>query len=419
MLLKNATYLTKDMKFTKGNIFIDDETLKIMDNDFKLDDTNSINCDDFIILPGLFNSHYHTPSNCFRGIFKDMTKNDWCKDNYIGKIHTKFFDALNEKLPLADYKVLCIKSYVELIKKGVTFIGDSPVSNRSSHILADIVRNLGIKSCINAGDDYENLRFKNDTQVKFFAHLPEEATIDDGSLYEATKLKSSLNPPLSIHCLESLDCKNSILDKYNCSTIKLFNKNNLLDNKTVLFHCVHIDNDDIEILKESKTSIISCPITTLKSGSGVVDMKACLKNNINIALGTDWAFTDIWDVMRAAYLHLKVNSSMDEFSAESVLRMVTLNGAKSLGVENETGTIDNGYKADLIFLNKNDSRLYPIINNENFSNLAQNILMEGNEDMVVHVMCNGKWIVRDRKFLLIDEEELDFKYENILNSIVS
>ncbi|MEW8955850.1 amidohydrolase family protein, partial [Clostridium sp.] len=412
-----VTYLNKDMEFKTGNIFIKHSSLKIVDGDVDSYCEDIINCEDFIVIPGLFNSHYHSGSNILRGLFKDMTIEDWRNNSYAGDLHSKFFHALNYDLSEIDYKILCIKGYLELMKRGVTFIQDSPFSSRNLSILHDIAKSLGLKSRIDVFDEYDTHIANNDDKIKYLAHLPEEDKINEETLETAKKIKNSLNPPFCTHCLKTTSKRDIISNSSGKSTIELFYENNLLDNKTVLFHCVHTKENDIDILKETGASVVTCPVTALKSGSGAADIKTLLNNNINIALGTDFSFTDIWQVMRISYLLLKPNSPINKFSSKDIMRMATINGAKAFNVHDNLGIIDNGYKADLVFLNKKDPRLYPMINEDNFSNILHNILMEGDSSMIIHVMTDGNWIIKDGKSLLINEDTLNKDYIEILDKI--
>lgn len=417
MYLKNVTYLNRDMEFKTGNIFIKHESLEILNGEIDDSYEDVVDCEDFIVIPGLFNSHYHSGSNILRGLFKDMTMEDWEDNSYAGKLHSKFFHALNYGLSESDYRVLCIKGYLELMKKGVTFIQDSPFSTRNPSILYDIAKNLGLKARIDTFDDYDLHVDKDDGKIKYMAHLPEEDKINEETLERSKKIKKHLDPPFCTHCLETLSKRNIISNSYGKSTLELFHENNLLNNKTVFFHCIHTTEEDIDILKETGASVVTCPVTTLKSGSGYANIKTLLNNNINIALGTDFSFTDIWQVIRISYLLLKLNSPIKEFSAKDIMKMATINGAKTFNVHDSLGVIDNGYKADLVFLNKKDIRLYPMINEDGFSNILHNLVMEGDASMVVHVMTDGNWIVKDGKSLLINEENLNKSYIEILEKI--
>lgn len=96
---------------------------------------------------------------------------------------------------------------------------------------------------------------------------------------------------------------------------------------------------DIRHVAEKSSSVVHCPISNLWSGAGQANVKEMLRQKVNVCLGTDYAHTDMWEVMRMAYYLLKLNTEVTEFSAEDIFQMATLNGAKAYGLDGEIGSI--------------------------------------------------------------------------------
>nr|WP_204260281.1 amidohydrolase family protein [Caloranaerobacter azorensis] len=220
------------------------------------------------------------------------------------------------------------------------------------------------------------------------------------------------------HCLENEWRKNIVFSKFNKSTIKLFDEYNLLDNNTVLFHAVCMQKEDIDLLADKGSSIVHCPISNLETGAGIANIKYCLSKGVNVCIGTDWGRTDIWEVMRVAYYLLKLNTEIESFTAEDVFKMATINGAKAFGEGRRIGIIEEGYNADLVFINKNNIKLFPFLNRNGFSTVIHNLIMAGSENLIEHVMVDGSFIMKDRHIVNINEKEINRAYIEILNKIV-
>ncbi|MFH1728422.1 MAG: amidohydrolase family protein [Pseudomonadota bacterium] len=117
------------------------------------------------------------------------------------------------------------------------------------------------------------------------------------------------------------------------------------------------------------------------------------------------------------FLFLKLNSGLDEFKAQDVFKMVTQNGARAYGFQNKIGKIKDGFLADLTFVNKNDLDFEPIINTKSFSNLLHNVLINCNREKIEHVMINGEFVLKDKKFLSVCEDDINDRVSFIHKTI--
>jgi 5-methylthioadenosine/S-adenosylhomocysteine deaminase len=109
---------------------------------------------------------------------------------------------------------------------------------------------------------------------------------------------------------------------------------------------------------------------------------------------------------------------MKSCSAEDVFKMATINPNNVIGKNINIGCIKEGFSADLVFIEKNNTRLMPVINNSHFSNILHNILLECRQDMIRHVMINGSWVLRDGNITTIDEAELNTRYRSLAEKLV-
>jgi 5-methylthioadenosine/S-adenosylhomocysteine deaminase len=219
------------------------------------------------------------------------------------------------------------------------------------------------------------------------------------------------------HCLETINRKKIVNQKYHTSTVKLFDKFDLLDKNTVLFHCTHVDNDDIELIADRQSSIVYCPISNYWSGAGYAPLEKFLQEDINVLLGTDFLLTDLWEVMRNTYYYLKTHTELNRYKAEDIFKMVTTNAHRVLAPEMKIGIIDIDYKADLQFIDKTDTTIWPLLNKKDFSNILHNILMHGRPEIVKGLMIDGRWVMKDNYIIPFDEEFINKRYRHLINKL--
>ncbi|WP_427338459.1 amidohydrolase family protein [Caloranaerobacter sp. DY30410] len=419
MLLKNATFINKNMEVITADIYIKENKIyKIGYELVKGSFSGIMDCSNYLIIPGLVNGHFHNSSTIGNGLFKDMRIENWFDNSIQGKLQSDLFDYIETELREEEIKLLFLKGYIDLIKNGVTFVCESGTIDCSPKILSDTINDLGIRGVVDTYDEIFTYYDKVDGNVKYAGHLLEEEDITEEGLLVCKQLKEKYDNIFMTHCLENEWRKNIVFSKFNKSTIKLFDEYNLLDNNTVLFHAVCMQKEDIDLLAEKGSSIVHCPISNLETGAGIANIKYCLSKGVNVCIGTDWGHTDIWEVMRVAYYLLKLDTEIESFTAEDIFKMATINGAKAFGEEKRIGIIEEGYNADLVFINKNNIKLFPFLNRNGFSTVIHNLIMAGSENLIEHVMVDGDFIMKDRRIVNINEEEINRAYIEILNKIV-
>jgi 5-methylthioadenosine/S-adenosylhomocysteine deaminase len=423
-LLKNCTYLNNEFKFKNGDILIEDGIIidikdNIEKNNHKIDSV--FNCSDYFVLPGFVNGHTHNPSSLFRGIFKDKSLGDWFDNSYQGKLQKKAFDYLDEKVTKEDFHILMLKSYSEYLRQGITTLvetGQSDIPNVYEWT-EEVIKTSNLRTVIDVYDNIEKYYNKSNEFIKYCTHLPEEELLEDQSLPELVDIKNNYPSLRMTHCLETLKRKKIINNKFHRTTVELFDKFNLLDKSTLLFHCTYVNNKDIEIIADRQASIVYCPVSNYWSGAGYAPLEKFMQEDINILLGTDFLLSDLWEVMRNTYYYLKTHTDLDRYKAKDIFKMVTTNAYHILFPEIKIGSIDIDYKADLQFINKENTDLMPYIDNNKYSTLLNNILIHGRSSIIENVMIDGKWILKDNKIISFDEKFIEKRYKKILEKIYS
>lgn len=415
MVIKNVLYLDENSDIKRGNILIKNKKIYIV-NDY---DNNDVIIDGTSLLctSGMVNAHFHGLSTVGRGLDKDMPVNDWFNDSTQGKVQNAVFDIFENEMSKEDQKAVALKEYIDLAKQGVTFINDGGTIDNSIGIQKEAMEQVGIRGMIdtfNGISDYSN--DKSDL-VSFCMHLLEEEDITNDSLKELVELKKQYaDTYFCTHCLETKYRKELIYKNFSMSTVELFEKSGCLDNKTVLYHCVQANSNDLDIIAKHNCAVVYNPISNLKTGAGILDVTEVLKRKISCALGTDWANTNYFDVLKTVYMLMKVQKGGIRFNAYDIFKMATLYGYRAFGYEN-AGIIKDGALADIILINLEDSSMMPLINQSSFSSIMHNFIVESSNLSVEHVFVNGKWIVKNKKAVLIDEEKVNKEYQEVMKKI--
>ena len=199
---------------------------------------------------------------------------------------------------------------------------------------------------------------------------------------------------LHIHACETKKEIDICKEAHNCTPIEYLEELGLLTEKTLLAHCVHLTDNDIEIIKKHKCNIGHCPISNLKLSSGMMQFKKLKEKGINITLGTDGSASNnslsMLQEMKICALNAKIESEDPKSGGvDDIFKIATLNGAKAFGID--AGEIKEGKLADFILLDMNHYLLLP-----NY-NLKSNLIYSAQNDCITDVFCDGVQLMKDRK----------------------
>jgi 5-methylthioadenosine/S-adenosylhomocysteine deaminase len=171
-----------------------------------------------------------------------------------------------------------------------------------------------------------------------------------------------------------------------------------------LAHCVHLNEDELQLLARTGTHVLHCPSSNLKLGSGIAPVKDMLERGINVSLGADGAACnnrlDMFTEMRTAALLQKVVHGADALPARRVLRMATIDGARALGLENEIGSLEVGKRADVsvVALDRLHTTPRP--------DIVSTLVYAAEAGDVRTVLIDGQIVMQDRELTTLDEREV-------------
>jgi len=181
-------------------------------------------------------------------------------------------------------------------------------------------------------------KYKNHPFIKVSVAPHSPYTVNSQNLRKAKDLAKKYNSIYQIHASETKKEVDDSILKNNLTPIEYLESLGVLDEKTVLIHCVHLSDNDISIIAKHNCSVVHCPISNLKLGSGIAPISKLLKAGVNVALGTDGSAScdnlDIKEAGRiASYLQKGINCDPTELSKEEVYKMMTINGVKALNLD--------------------------------------------------------------------------------------
>jgi 5-methylthioadenosine/S-adenosylhomocysteine deaminase len=234
-----------------------------------------------------------------------------------------------------------------------------------------------------------------------FCHSP--TTCSTETLVGAKRLCEEFGLLFQIHAAETRWENEHLRTTRGASPVRLLEHAGVLDERTLLAHCVWVDADDIAVIAGRRAKVSHNPESNMKLGSGVAPVVEMHAAGITVGLGTDGCASnndvDLFQAMdMTAKLHKVVNLDPTVLSAETVIRMATIDGARALGLDGEIGSIEIGKQADLIVIDTRKPHLTPI------HHPASAVVYAAKGSDVQMVMVAGRLLVKDRRVTTIDLE---------------
>jgi len=226
-------------------------------------------------------------------------------------------------------------------------------------------------------------------------------TVSNELFHYVRELASRYKVPVTIHTSEGLVDLYHNLGRFGKRTIERLNDEGLLAQDVVLAHCVHVNDDELAIIKKTGAKVAHNPMSNMLNAVGVAPIVRMLMMDIPVGLGNDGYIFDGFENMRAAFLLHKVAlRDPRAISLMEALKMATIRGAELYGLGNELGSIEPGKLADIIIINP-----APAPTPVRPENVAEHIVNTVDGDDIETVVVGGKVIMRERKIQMFDEAE--------------
>ncbi|MDP2152616.1 MAG: TRZ/ATZ family hydrolase [Methylotenera sp.] len=333
--------------------------------------SESVVLDDHVLIPGLINGHTHAAMTLMRGIADDLPLMVWLNDHIWPAERTIVTERYVEDASLL--------ASAEMLSGGTTCFNDMyfyPQATATAASKAGIRAHLGLTvlefptNYAADADDYLQKGFEAHDSWRgnplisssLAPHAP--YTISNQTFEKVLTYAEQLGLGIHTHLHETRDEISQSEASYGVRPIQRIADIGLLGPGFIAAHGVHLLPHEIDMLAEYGCHIAHCPASNLKLGSGIAPVSALLKNNVNVCIGTDGAASnnrlDMFSEMRLAALLAKgVDEDASVLPAYQALKMVTINAARAIGLDNKIGSIEIGKQADLVAVKLSDFSISP------------------------------------------------------------
>lgn len=440
ILIENGVVVTMDAQrhlYQNGAVAIEDHEIiavgPVEEIKSEFETKQSIDATGQLVMPGLINTHVHVPDILYRGRGKERGLHDWLFN--VKQPFVVAMDADDHQLAAALYcqeaLLAGVTTFVE--NAGGTGTGyEPPVIDAKLNVYDKMgVRNIYAHGFLDTESDPEMARYAECQRRKApgVTHtddpLPEteealstvESLIQDyhgtangrqsvwpgpflawgvspEGLAGAVELAERYDVMTTTHTAESPQ-----QERHLASSVEYLESAGYLGERTLLGHCVQLDEADIRRLAETDTRVAHNVVTNCSLGTGVAPVPTMQQYGVTVGLGTDNIDQNdtvnmLSDMRFAATVHKAVRQDPAAMTAETVLEMATIDAARAIGREDELGSLEAGKLADIVVLDLEKPHLTP------YADIPSLLVYQAQGTEITTVICNGTVVVADRSLTL-------------------
>jgi len=387
-----------------------------------------------VVIPGLVNTHQHAAMSLLRGYADDLPLKEWL-ENWIWPIekhmaaHDIYAGALLtavESLMGGTTTVNTMYHYLPEENEAKAF-ADAGLRGVIGHVCFSWRKNEDKKALEDLTRYWHN---KTDGLIRVSVDPHAPYTVDPEYFKELKMLRDELNekygsPKAPIichtHVAETYDEHKKAKAAFNIQIARglmtYLDSLGVLDEHVIAAHCVALTDEDMAIMRKRKVKVSHNPVSNLKLASGICPVPKLLEKGITVSLGTDSPCSnnvaDMFQIMKlTAILHKGINRNPTTLSAEQVLEMATIEGAKALSWDKEIGSIEIGKKADLAIINFRKPHLCPLHKE------VSHLVYAAKSSDVETVVVNGKIIMENGNLTTLNIEKVMDAAEKAKSRIV-
>lgn len=425
VLIGNGRLITRDESnpyMEEGCVAVEGNLIKEVGSTKELkgkyQDAEFIDAKGGVIMPGFINAHNHIYSAMARG----MSINGYNPSNFMDILEGQWW-KLDRLIDLEQTKYSAYVTYLEGIKAGVTTVFDHHASygaiTGSLNKIAEAAKDLGVRTClcyeVSDRDGEEKMKeavLENESFIR-------EALSDDSDMFHGMM---GMHAPFTlsnktlefcaehkpeevgyhIHVAEGMDDVYDSLRKYNKRCVNRLFDLGILGEKTIAGHCIHIDEHEMDLLKETNTMVVHNPESNMGNAVGCGPVIKLLQKGILVGLGTDGYTNDMTESYKVANIIHKHNLCDPTVAWGESAQMLFDNNPKIAAryFKKPVGILKEGAYADVIVTD------YDPYTPMHAGNLNSHILFGMMGRSVVTTMINGKVVMKDREVLVVDEKEI-------------
>ena len=424
ILIKNCNLISMSEKREKyeGNIDVLIDNSKIVEIGKNIsinsEDLKVIDASGKVLMPGLINTHSHISMSVFRETVDGLKTQDWL---------TEKIWPMEDKLTNNDIYYATLLSCLEMIQTGCTTINDM-------YFMTDDIIKAALESGIRLQttrtlmgyDEKDDSRltelkelldrYNNSDTISFNVGIHGLYTSNENYVKKCVDFAESENLHIHMHFFFFFQERNDIIRDYGVNNPAEVIRNDFKGIHNILAHSVKISDEDINILKNTNSFISHCPVSNLKLGCGIAPITKMISNGICVSLGTDGQGSgsnlDMFETMKfTALLQKGINENPEDLPAYEVLKMATINGAKTLNLDKEIGSIEVGKAADLILIDLDSVLVNPV--NNIFAEIVYNVKGYNVDTTIV----NGKILMENKVIKPLNINDVIENCKNIIDRI--
>ena len=418
LIIKNGQVLTMDehkQVINNGVVVINNDAIIAIGDQTLLSQyqaTRIIDAQNGIVMPGMINTHNHLPMIAFRGLGEEGIEN---------RLFAYFFPLESEKLSRELIYQATRLGAIDLAQSGVTTFADMYY-----HVdeMAKATKEVGLRAVlgetvikfpvVDAKQPYGGLEYgqkfisdyKNDPLITP-AFAPHAAyTVSKEKLQQINVLSKKLNVPVLIHVGEFDNEAARISDNpKKLSPVAWLKDIGVLDQRMVLAHAIHVDQADIDLIKQSGAGVAYNPMANAKGATGIAPAWEMYQQQLPMGLGTDGPMSsnqvDLWRTLSyAANMQRLKHNDRTIMIPEQVIELATIGGARALHMDDKIGSLEVGKKADVIIVETQSANMMP-----NYNPYAT-LVYQANPSNVSTTIVNGNIVMDQRQMTQIDTADV-------------
>lgn len=388
-----------------------------------------------VILPGLSNAHTHLELTALRGYLENEESDffAWLRKLTLARL---------ERMSAADIRDSATLGACEAVRAGITCVGDA---SDSALLSMGALQEVGLRGVVFQESFGPDARLAQENVAKLKARIDElrgeenelvrvgvsphaPYTVSGPQLELIADFARSERLPLMMHAAESQAEEEFLREGRGLfadglarrgidwtppgiSTVQYLQRVGILDCQPLLAHCIRVDQDDIETLRQTGSKVAHCPKSNAKLGHGRAPLSRFLEAGVAVGLGSDSvASNNVCDLFEEARFAALLARNLQDFfpPASQMLAAATTGGAHCLGLEREIGTLSEGSQADLIVVGLSGAHQVPV-----YDPVTALIFSSSGRDVVLTIIA-GREVYRDQRVVSVDEDRLKARMNEIL-----
>lgn len=378
-----------------------------------------------LLAPGFVNSHSHSPMTLLRGYAENMALSDW--------LNNKIF-PFEAKLREDDIYYGTLLAIAEMLRFGIVSTTDMYFGGEAiSRALLESGAKMNLSLAMTCFDDtpvrrlpacrqtlelLKTVHNAEDGRLKIELGIHAEYTSTPGAVEEMVGLAQDTGLQMHLHLSETRQEQEACKARHGKTPARYFYDLGAFDTPTTAAHCVWLEGEDFDLLREKGVSAVCCPVSNLKLASGFCPVQRLLDRGVNVALGTDGAASNnnlnlMEEIKLFATLFKAVTGDPSAITPEQALHAATLAGARAQG-RLDCGAIREGARADLIVMNLDrQPHLHPC------HNPVGNIVFSAQGSDICLTMVDGKVLYQDGAYTTIDLDRVIYHAEKSVQRVLN